>query len=66
MELELAKRTLALENALASQRIEGLEPDAKTLEDLHRVVRGEIDIEESRRRLKERISLGEFKSPQQS
>lgn len=66
MELELAKRNLALENAIASQRIEGLEPDAKTLEDLHRVVRGEFGVEEALRRVKERISLGGFKSPQQS
>ena len=60
-EEELAKRNLALENAIASQRLEGLEPDPKTIEDLKCVVRGEFGIEESLRRVKERISLGEFR-----
>ena len=66
MELELSKRNLALENALASHRIEGLEPDAGTIEDLQCVVRGEFGVEEALRRVKERISLGGFKLPQQS
>jgi hypothetical protein len=57
---ELAKRHTALENAIASHRLEGLEPDTKTIEDLQCVVRGEFGIEESLRRVKERIALGEF------
>jgi len=60
-EQELAKRNLALENAIASQRIEGLEPDPQTIEDMQCVVRGEFGIEESLRRVKERISLGQFR-----
>ena len=60
-EQEIARRELALENAIASQRLEGLEPDAQTLEDLESVVRGVFGIEESIRRVKERISLGQFK-----
>ena len=60
-EQELAKRNLALENAIASQRLEGLEPDPQTIEDLKCVVRGEFGIEESLRRVKERISLGQFR-----
>lgn len=60
-EQELAKRNLALENAIATHRLEGLEPDAQTIEDLKRVVRGEIDIDESLRRVKERIALGQFR-----
>ena len=60
-EYELAKRNMALENAIASQRLEGLEPDPKTIEDLKCVVRGEFGIEESLRRVKERISLGQFR-----
>ncbi len=55
---ELEKRNLALENAVA----EGLEPDAQTIEDLNCVVRGEFSIEESLRRAKERISLGQYRS----
>jgi hypothetical protein len=58
---ELAKRNLALENAIASQRLEGLEPDAQAIEDLKCVVLGEFGIEESLRRVKERISLGQFR-----
>ena len=60
-EQELAKRNMALENAIASQRLEGLEPDPQTIEDMQCVVRGEFDVEESLRRVKERISLGQFR-----
>ena len=60
-EQELAKRNLALENAIASQRLEGLEPDPQTIEDMQCVVRGEFGIEESLRRVKERIALGQFR-----
>lgn len=41
-EQELAKRNIALENAIASHRLESLEPDAQTIEDLKCVVRGEL------------------------
>ena len=58
---ELAKRNMALENAIASQWIEGLEPDSKTIEDMQCVVRGEFDVEEALRRLKERLSIGQFR-----
>ena len=60
-EQELAKRNLTLENAIASQRIEGLEPDPQTIEDMQCVVRGEFDVEESLRRVKERVALGQFR-----
>ena len=60
-EQELAQRNMALENAIASHRLEGLEPDAQTIEDLECVVRGEFDIEESLRRVKERVALGQFR-----
>ena len=66
MELESAKRNLSLENALASNRLEGLEPDDQTLKDLHRFVRGEIDTEEYLRRVKERVFSGGSKTPKQS
>jgi hypothetical protein len=57
---ELAKRELSLENAIASHRLEGLEPDARTIEDLQCVVRGEFGIGESLRRVKERIAIGQI------
>jgi hypothetical protein len=60
-EQELAKRNMALENSIASHLLEGLEPDVQTIEDLKCVVRGEFGIEESLRRVKERISLGQFR-----
>jgi hypothetical protein len=60
-EQELARRNIALENAIASHRLEGLEPDTKTIDDLKCVVRGEFDIEESLRRVKERIAHGQFR-----
>lgn len=60
-EQELAKRNMALENAIASQWIEGLKPDSKTIEDMQCVVRGEFDVEEALRRLKERVALGQFR-----
>jgi hypothetical protein len=60
-EQESAKRNLALESAIASHRLEGLEPDVQTIEDLNCVVRGEFGIEESIRRVKERIALGQFR-----
>ena len=58
---ELAKRELALENAIASHLLEGLEPNARTIEDIQCVVRGEFGIgEESLSRVKERIALGQI------
>ena len=60
-EQESAKRNLALENAVASHRLEGLEPDIQTMEDLNCVVRGEFDTDEALRRVKERIARGEFR-----
>lgn len=59
-ERELADRSLALENAIASQRLEGLEPDPQTIEDMQGVVRGEFEVEEALSRLRERIALGQI------
>ena len=47
----MTKRELALENAIDTHRLAGLEPDLQTLEDLKCVVRGEFGIEESLRRV---------------
>ena len=59
-ERELAIRNLALENAIASQQLEGLEPDPRTIEDMQCVVRGEFEVEEALSRLRERIALGQI------
>lgn len=51
------KKLWAIENAIAQQRLEGLEPSQEVVSDVHRVARGEITIEDAianigKRRLK--------------
>jgi hypothetical protein len=51
------KKLWAIENAIAQQRLEGLEPSKEVVSDVHRVARGEITIEDAianigKRRLK--------------
>lgn len=43
-EQEQIERHVVVMSALASQRMEGLEPDAKVVEDAQRWARGEISI----------------------
>lgn len=50
-----------LDNAVANQRLEGLEPDAKTVAELRRVVAGELTIAEVLQSVRARISAGEFR-----
>lgn len=50
-----------LDNAVANQRLEGLEPDAKTVAELRRVVEGELTIAEVLQSVRARISAGEFR-----
>lgn len=50
-----------LDNAVANQRLEGLEPDAKTVAELGRVVTGELTIAEVLQNVRTRISAGEFR-----
>jgi hypothetical protein len=57
---ELRERQHAVVNAVASQRLEGLEPDPRTVADLERAAAGELDISDVLRILKERIASGEF------
>ncbi len=38
------ERSAIVQSALASQRIEGLEPDAKVVEDARKWTRGEVSI----------------------
>lgn len=59
---ELAARRAALDNAIATQRLEGLEPDAQTIADLERVVRGDIEVGDVIARLRQRIAAGEFRT----
>lgn len=50
-----------LDNAVANQRLEGLEPDPKTVAELRRVVEGELTIAEVLQSVRARISAGEFR-----
>lgn len=47
------------ENALASQRLEGLEPDPKVVEQMKRVIIGELETSDVIKDLLERIKRGE-------
>lgn len=51
----------ALDNAVANQRLEGLEPDATTIAELERVVTGELTIADVIEGALARIAAGEFR-----
>lgn len=50
------ERLEAVADAVASQRLEGLEVEPATIADLERAARGEIDVDEVLRRIRERIA----------
>lgn len=52
-------RQAAVNNALANQRLEGLEPEAKVVQDLQRFARGECEIGIVLSDFKARIARGE-------
>jgi xanthine dehydrogenase iron-sulfur cluster and FAD-binding subunit A len=52
-------RHAAVANALANQRLEGLEPDSKVVLDLQRFARGECEIETVLKNFQARIASGE-------
>ncbi|WP_208436157.1 antitoxin VbhA family protein [Bartonella phoceensis] len=56
---EIKLRRLYAENALASQRLEGLEPDPKVVEQMERVIIGELEISEVIEEYIERVKRGE-------
>jgi len=55
----LKARHAAVANALANQRLEGLEPESKVVLDLQRFARGECDIKTVLKNFKARIARGE-------
>ncbi len=59
---DVKERHRAIANAVASQRLDGLEPDAHTIADLERVADGSLSITDVVRALHERIATGEFRS----
>ncbi|WP_375664453.1 antitoxin VbhA family protein, partial [Bartonella sp. CL50QHWL] len=46
-------------NALASQRLEGLEPDPKVVEQMERVIIGELETSDILKDYMERVKRGE-------
>lgn len=56
---EMRTRQAAVRNALANQRLEGLEPDAMVVLDLERCARGEFEISTVLNNFKARIARGE-------
>ncbi len=53
----------AIRNAVAHQRLEGVEADPRTISELHRVAKGEIQFADVIRHLKQRIASGDFQKP---
>jgi hypothetical protein len=49
------ERRIVVQSALASQRIEGLEPDAKVIEDAEKWARGEMSIADAMAAYKARL-----------
>lgn len=58
--ISLRARQDIVANAIANQRLEGLEPDAKVVLDLQRFARGQCDIDEVLSSFKARAANGEF------
>ncbi|WP_375633413.1 MULTISPECIES: antitoxin VbhA family protein [unclassified Bartonella] len=58
-EEEIKLRRIAAENALASQRLEGLEPDPKVVEQMERVIIGELETSDIIKDYMERVRRGE-------
>ena len=46
-EAELARRMIAVENAVAQQELEGLTVSPQAVEDMRRVARGEMTVEQA-------------------
>lgn len=55
-ERELREKLFEVENALANQRIEGLEVDPATIADLMSYAHGELDLETARQKALQRIA----------
>ncbi|WP_273790453.1 MULTISPECIES: antitoxin VbhA family protein [unclassified Bartonella] len=58
-EEEIKLRRFYAENALASQRLEGLEPDPKVVEQMERVIIGELETSDILKDYMERVKRGE-------
>lgn len=59
-EHEMAERRRQVANAVANQRLEGLEPDGATIADLERFAVGELEFFDVLARLKKRVIHGQI------
>ena len=60
---EICRKLEAVENAVAQQRLEGLEVPPEVIEDMKRAARGEIDIADGIRNTYEKFAHGEIRGP---
>lgn len=60
---DLKERRRAVANAVASQRLEGLEPDSRTIRELERVAEGTSSVSDLINTLRSRVAAGEFRTP---
>ncbi|CAB3906297.1 antitoxin VbhA family protein [Achromobacter mucicolens] len=60
---DLNERRRAVLNAVANQRLEGLEPYPKTIAELVRVAEGTLSISNVIKTLRSRIAAGDFRTP---
>lgn len=56
----ITERQQAVANAIANQRLEGLEPEAKAVDDLTLFAEGKCEIEDVLARFQQRIASGEI------
>ncbi|WP_273760285.1 antitoxin VbhA family protein [Bartonella sp. ML70XJBT.G] len=56
---EIKRRRFDAENALASQRLEGLEPDPQVVAQMERVIIGELEISDIIKAYIEQVKRGE-------
>ena len=57
---EIEARRTAVANAIATQRLAGLEIDAQTLADMDRYAQGEINLPEALAQLRQRVAASEL------
>jgi hypothetical protein len=62
-EQEAQRRRDAVMSAIGSVRMEGQPIDRRLAEDMHRYVRGEIELDEMLRRVHERVANGLYHDP---
>ncbi len=62
-EQEIRFNLKAVENAVAQQRLEGLEVPSEVIEDMKRAARGEIEIADGIRNNYKKFAHGEIRGP---